>query len=479
MKISPELQAKIKKLHFFEHYTCNAIGKMVGLHRDTVHKYLYKSEGACVKKRIKLVDPFIPEIKRHIEQYPKIRSTQLFKILKDMGYKGAVDGVRRAAKPFRNKEPQHHIPQHFPPGYQGQVDWAHFPPIAMNKGERKLYLFVLVLSWSRAMYAEFTFDSKTDSFLRLHEKALTYLGGTPRNILYDNLKSAVLERFKDKVKFNPQLLEFSGMYGFDPKAARPYRACTKGRVERAIRYIRESFAVTANFSCLKQLNTELFEWLENTANKRPWPENADYSVAEKWKNEQAALLKLPSGNINPKQRTLTKSNKCSLIRFDCNEYSIPWKYARQQITVEADDFLIRFFYEEKLIAEHPRNWSKNERVISKDHWQKPNKSYDYVQIQHHPALESIFEKLIARGENYKRLATKFNELENFYGTELFFQAIRIAKKQEKFHPRQLGEILISLAQTKANKPQPMVNLSNKHINQLDVKAHPLDIYDLF
>ena len=215
MKISSELNARIRRLHFYEHYSCHAIGKIINLHHHTVKRILYGSDKKKIKKRKKLVDPYINEIKRHVELYPKITSTQLYKIIKDQGYTGAVDGMRSAARPFRKPSSNWHAPQHFPPGFQAQVDWAHFPAISVTGGERKLYLFVMVLSWSRAIFAEFTFDQKTDSFLRLHEKALKYFGGTPREILSDNLKSAVLERYRDQVKFNPQLLEFSGVYGFD------------------------------------------------------------------------------------------------------------------------------------------------------------------------------------------------------------------------------------------------------------------------
>jgi len=123
------------------------------------------------------------------------------------------------------------------PKGHAQVDWASFGELSVGRARRRLSCFVLTLSYSRAFYFEFFFDQNLESFLRGHINAFTDLGGVPRAVLYDNLKSAVLERHADAIRFQPRLLELCGHYHFAARPCNPGRGNEKGRVERTIRYI--------------------------------------------------------------------------------------------------------------------------------------------------------------------------------------------------------------------------------------------------
>lgn len=483
MAYSPELIARIKRLHFYEHYTVHAVSKTVGLHRDTVKRILYEGKTQKAETtRVSLIDPYRDVIEDHLKRYPKITGTQLFRILKDRGFTGSINIVRRAIRPLRVSKVKAYKPMQYPAGFQGQVDWAHFPAIKVVGGERKLYLFVMVLSWSRTMFARFTFDQKTDSFLRMHEQAFEYFGGSPKELLYDNLKSAVIQRYKDKVQFNPQLLELSALYGFDLQAAKPYSGNQKGRVERAIRYVRDNFALTASFNDLETVNSQLREWLDQTANRRLWPENKDFTIDEQLKKERVLLYSLPPSRLVPKQRLTVKSNKCSLVRFDANDYSIPSKFARKQLSVEADDFEVRFFHQADLICSHQRIWDKGQQIIRKEHWKKGESDSSY-EIDHlamqYPSISKFYETLIQRGESYQKIQRHFSELESLYDSNLFKIALNIAEKSEKFHPLQLGEILAKLNKNAKKKIKSNLSHLNEEIRDLSIKSHSLDTYDLF
>ena len=126
------------------------------------------------------------------------------------------------------------------PGEQAQVDWGHFGTIRIGNADRPLWCFVMVLSWSRAMWARFVLDPQMEGFLRCHQQAFHALGGVPRVVLYDNLKSVVIDRIGDEVRFNDRILEFAGHFAYDPRPCAPYRGNEKGRVERRIRDLRES-----------------------------------------------------------------------------------------------------------------------------------------------------------------------------------------------------------------------------------------------
>lgn len=482
MAYSPELVAQIRRLHFYEHYTIHAVSKTVGLHRDTVKRLLYGDDQPESEiQRPKVTDPYLESIKTHLDQYPNIRATTLIRILKDRGYGGSLASLRRAMSPLRKKKKRSFQPMTVFQGQQAQVDWAHFGSLKVNKGERKLYLFVMVLSWSRAAFAKFTFDQKTDSFLRLHEEAFQYFGGAPKEILYDNLKSAVLERFKDKIKFNPQLVEFSGFYGYEPRACKPYSGNQKGRVERAIRFIRDDFSVIANFSDIKTLNEQLFQWLEGVVLTKPWPDSSDYTVGAQLKKEQEFLRSVGSHKVNPKYSQQTRSDKVGMVRFDLNDYSIPWQYVREQIALEADDFKVRFYFREELICEHDRSWGRHERIIDPKHYENRPKyaaqSTDHL-IAKFPDLEEFYRVLVDRGESLGSIKRQFIHLYDLYRGEIFTKSLRIAKKKKMYHPSQVSRLAVGLEKQNPTSLTPPVKLKDG-VPDIEIKSHSLETYDLF
>src|SRR5205814_1862926 len=133
------------------------------------------------------------------------------------------------------------------PGEQAQADWAHFGEVRVGRARRRLSCFLITLSYSRALYLEFFFDQTMENFLRGHVHAFQAWSGTPRITLYDNLKSVVLERRGDAILFNPRLLELCGHYHFLARPCQVRAGNQKGRIERAIRYVRESFWAARTF----------------------------------------------------------------------------------------------------------------------------------------------------------------------------------------------------------------------------------------
>jgi transposase len=142
------------------------------------------------------------------------------------------------------------------PGEQGQVDWGHFGHVEIGRARRPLMAFVMVLSYSRQIYLRFFLDARMENFLRGHVGAFTAWNGLPRVLLYDNLKSAVLERQGDAIRFHPTLLAFAGHYRYEPRPVAVARGNEKGRVERAIRYVRDNFFAARAFADLADLNAQ-------------------------------------------------------------------------------------------------------------------------------------------------------------------------------------------------------------------------------
>jgi transposase len=231
-------RAEIRRLFYAEHWPIGTIADAVGVHHETVRRALNRDRGIHPGPQIRpsALDPYKGFITATLEQYPRLRATRLWAMLRDRGYPGSAVQVRRyvrIVRPAARSEAYFRLDPLV--GEQGQVDWGNFGAIQIGQARRVLSCFVLVLSWSRAVYARFALDQTLESFLRGHVEAFAALGGSPRALLYDNLKSVVLERSGEHIRFHPRLLELAGHYHFAPQPCAVARGNEKGRVERMIR----------------------------------------------------------------------------------------------------------------------------------------------------------------------------------------------------------------------------------------------------
>ena len=236
------------------------------MHHDTVRLAVEADRFAKTGTQIRptLLDPYKGLVGKILEDHPKLRATRIFEMVKARGYLGSVVQVRRYVCGVRPSSREAFLRLETMPGEQAQVDWGHFGKIRIGSATRVLSCFVIVLSWSRAIYARFALDQTLESFMRGHILGFAALGGVPREILYDNLKSVVLERAGDHIRFHPRL-DLAGHYHFAPKPCAPYRGNEKGKVERQIQYLRHSFFAARRFSTVDDLNRQLARWIADIA----------------------------------------------------------------------------------------------------------------------------------------------------------------------------------------------------------------------
>ena len=218
--IAPELRARIRRLFFAEHWPLNTIAATLGVHHDTVRSTVESERfirpGAQI--RPSRLDPYKAFLLATLEQYPRLRATRLWAMVRERGFPGSAVQVRRDVRTVRPAaQREAYLRLETMPGEQAQVDWGNFGKFRIGSTTRLLSCFVLVLSWSRACYARFALDQTLESFVRGHVEAFTALQGVPRTILYDNLKSVVLERVGDHIRFHPRMLELAGHYHFAPQ----------------------------------------------------------------------------------------------------------------------------------------------------------------------------------------------------------------------------------------------------------------------
>jgi transposase len=218
--IPPAQRAEIRRLFYAEHWPLNTIAEPLGLHHETVRRAVDSDRvirpGLQVRPRP--LDPYTAFSLATLEQYPRLRATRRWAMVRERGFPSSEVPVRRYVRTVRPlARGEAYLRLATLPGEQGQVDWGNFGQIRVGSTTRILSCFVLVLSWSRACYARFALDQTLESFLRGHVEAFAALQGAARTLLYDNLKSVVLERVGDHIRFHPRLLELAGHYHFAPQ----------------------------------------------------------------------------------------------------------------------------------------------------------------------------------------------------------------------------------------------------------------------
>ena len=278
-------------------------------------------------------------------------------------------------------------------------------------------------------------------------------------------------------------MEFAGFYGFEPAVCAPYSGNQKGRVERAIRYIRDSFASGYNIDLIDAANQDLTAWLTETANKRPWPEDRTKSTGEIWKEERALLRQpIPGQAFHSMHSQTARSCKMGFIRFDLNDYSIPEDYNRQLLTLEADDHTVRISSDSIMVCSHRRSWERGQRIINADHWRqktsKKSHGHHNLLLQIIPELTTNVEKLMAVGESKYTIIKRFYQLYRLYGEESFRCALELAREKRHYRPEQVSKLLVDL-----EPPTDCVRAvslpAGSDLEKFHIQSHSLEQYDQF
>lgn len=487
--ITPEQRTEIRRLFYAEHHTINAIAASLGVHRETVSRAIDKeafvTRSAVVRRRG--VDSYLPLVREIYERIPLVRATRLLQMLEDRGFKGKVGQVRRALRELRSQRRREaYLRLSAFPGDQAQCDWAHFGTLAVGRAVRKLSLFVMVLSYSRQIYAVFTFDQTLESFLRGHVLAFTAFGGVPRQILYDNLKACVIERYGKAVRFNPSLLELAGHYHFRPEPCNVTRGNEKGRVERAIGYLRTSFFPGRRFSDLADANHQLAAWLAGTANVRPWPQERGRNVADAYAEDKAKLLPLPEHPADCWHVRSCRSDKTAFVRFDLNDYSVPPEYCQRPLTLMVSDAEVRLLDGQKEIIRHPRSYGRGERVEAADHASSilaqkkaaltSRRRESLVALI--PRAGALLEMLVENGETLHGHLRRLYDLIEQHGAAAVAKAIDEALERGTPRAESVAHILHRKEQARKAPPVLPLKLPDRPgVRELTVKPHDLTRYD--
>lgn len=317
-----------------------------------------------------MMDRFVPFIKETFDRYPNLSASVVYEMAKKRGYPGGPDNFRHRIRELSlrpRKTPEAFFALRTLSGEQAQVDWAHFGSRKVEGGVRKLYAFVMVLSYSRSVFFRFFYDMRMPSFLEGHVQAYAFFGGAAKINLYDNLKSAVIQRHGPAIVFHPKLLELADYYGFDPRPVAVRRGNEKGRVERAIRYLRTSFFPLRSDWDIDALNRDALIWCGELSMQRPWPQDKRRTVRQAYLEERPSLLPLKSEPFLCHELVPVSARKSLYVSFDSNRYSFPHQHVGRSLMISASVNQVRIFDKEILIAEHQRCFDKGKLVEDSGH----------------------------------------------------------------------------------------------------------------
>ncbi|MEH6721866.1 MAG: IS21 family transposase, partial [Aurantimonas endophytica] len=352
----------------------SAIARQTGADRKTVRKYIERGLEAPVygprKPRHTVIDPFTAYLRERVTTYPGLTGRRLFRELKEIGYGGGYTAVTDFLRDVR-PTPERGFEVRFetPPGEQAQVDFAQFHVVFTDEPTtpRIVWLFSLVLGFSRLIWARFVVHQDLPTVLRCHVAAFEALGGAPREVLYDRMKTAVIgEAETGGIVYNRALVDLARHYGFHPKACKPYRAKTKGKVERPFRYIREDFFLARSFRNLDDLNEQLRHWLDTVANPRVHATTRRI-VNEAFAEERSHLRSLPLAPFRSVLKLERRISREGMVSVGGNFYSVPDATRRRIVEVHTLAEEVRIFEDGTLIAAHPVLEGRHQRRVEPGH----------------------------------------------------------------------------------------------------------------
>jgi transposase len=329
------------------------IAKKLGISRNTVKKYLENPEfpesQSVKRKRRSLLDPYRDNIKTWLEEDLDYTATWIYDRLSTMGFHGSYEIVKRKVSAIKaERQKIAYMRFETEPGYQAQVDFGEFQIERADGSVKKLYLFSMILGYSRRIYGELIEKCDLPTFLDCHIRAFEFFGGVPEEILYDRMRNVFIGKIGGKNKFNDTLVGFALHYGFKPEVAPSYAAWVKGKVERPYSFIREGFWRGYGFVCLETANGDLQRWLEQKEKRVHGTTHEVVSL--RFARERSHLKRLPHKVFDTSYRVYRKVHKDCTVCFESNSYVVPHHLVGKKIILRVKDKVMRIFSDDCLVV---------------------------------------------------------------------------------------------------------------------------------
>ena len=467
-----------------EGWSKKKIAATLHLSAKTVRKYLQdpNPERTPIERASKL-DPFREEIQRLLTLDPTASSSVIRQRIAPQGFEGGItilkDYLHRLRGPRQKK--QAFIRFESLPGEQCQVDWGHFGSLTYGQTKRKLYCLAILECHSRLLYLEFTHSQRQETLHRCLLHAFAFFQGTPKELVTDNMLTAVTERVGPLIRFNEAFLDFLRPFAIVPRACNPHSPHEKGKVEKGvIHYIRHNFWPLRSFQDLTDLQTQANQWRDQVANVRTHGTTGQKPIQ---RFQPQALRPLPEILPDCRDTAPAKVHSDFSVRFDGNSYTVPPWAVGKQVIVKADPQTFTIYLKEKPIATHPRSYQQRERIELPAHREAALRQKrrlwrsDLVQafISLGEDAKIYLEHLSDSQEPLKKTPEKLLALKDEYGPDALLEAIQRASRHQAYGAPYIENILYQDMPPRTHHPP--VRLQQEKLNRIRLEEPSLADYD--
>ena len=371
MKVS--LWAEIRRLHEIERLSKRAIAQRLRCCHTTVTKALAMEEPpsqVAKPPRTSKLDPYKKKIDELIDRYPRLSAVRVLEEISkgEGGYQGRITLVKDYLRTIRPARGRVYHEVLYEPGEAFQVDWGTCGRLQIGDTSRKVSVLVAVLCYSRLCYIEFSLSERKAEFYRCLVNALTFFGGSPRKIVFDNLKTAVLSGAGRYATLHPEFLELCGYFYLEPIACAARDPESKGTVEVNVRYVKQNALSGRDheLTCWDDYQKLATYWRDQVANVRIH-ETTQQQPVDRFRDEQPKLRALPAAPFPTDEVLSAVVNSHARVRFDSNRYSVPPQLARKTVTVRADNRHVRVVYQGQEVACHQRCFQRRQLICKDEH----------------------------------------------------------------------------------------------------------------
>jgi transposase len=366
------LWAEIRRLAEVERLSGRAIARLLRCSRYLVAAALELDQPPSrrVARRLSRLDPYKAKIDALVAKCPELSAVRIHEEIArgPDGYTGSAITVRRYLRTIRPKRGRVYQEVHYEPGQAMQVDWGECGRVQIGNTTRKVSVFVAVLCYSRLIYIEFTLSQRKEEFYRGIVHALEFFGASPRALIFDNLKAAVLSGSGREACLHPEFLALCGYFCLQPIACQRRDPESKGIVEGGVRYVKHN-ALAGRSEELTRFEHYLAlapQWRDQVANVRMHETTRERPV-DRFQRERSLLRALPAIPFDTDLVVPAVVNPHARIEFDGNRYSVPPRFVRQTITVRATRDEVRVLHEGQVVAQHVRCYQRGQLIVSSDH----------------------------------------------------------------------------------------------------------------
>jgi transposase len=463
-----------------------AIARSLKIARKTVVKYLENPNPVkpTVKRASKL-DPFKDEIAKLLDMDATVSGQVILQRLTPLGFDGGKSILNHYLQTIRKQHQNRRAFIRFEsrPGEQFQIDWGHFGALEYGKTKRKLYCMAVIECHSRLLYLEFTHSQQQQALHRCLLNAFNFFGGTTREIVHDNMLTAVIERDGPLIRYNEAFLSFLRPFKLTPFACNPGKPHEKGKIEKgAIHYIRNSFWPLRSFQGLVDVQNQATHWRDTVANVRVHRTTGERPI-DRFKPKQ--MNPVPEFLPDCRDTAHLRVYPDFCIHFDGNTYTVPPWLIGKQVTAKGDSQTVSVYFKDKLVTSQCRSWERSKRVELPEHRQAARKNLHKHWLSNEVAIlfslgeeaKTYVERLSASKIPLKKTVKRLLLLMDEYGSTALIEAMKKALSHQAYGADYIENILYQ--EMTPQRQHPPLRLNQEALNRIRLQEPSLADYDAF